>query len=451
MRWRAALAAALLARPALALAPTAVGPQSAVDVTMVVHDGATGEAHMFVGTRVASAKTAPVGFVGRVPKGARIAEPVPLAESAMAALAGSDVPRLTGPFGEAKVTGDLAATCRDLGVVCGPGVVSWSTRDRLLETLLVRLGGNADVREASGLHVVMTTPTPFAPFAEPEVAEGSAGDLVAPDDAHPPRMKVWLELGTETRTGAWERAMDRALADTEPKLARCYLQEAEKKPKLAGDVHVQLRLPPGGAATAEGERASTKVLAKIARCYARELERATWPAVPGLRAVPVEVHAMLKPPVARTRDAWMVVLATGDVEPRLGRDFGGAIAEARVVVSREPEARELSAIDAGVRAALSIDPSKRYRLVVVETKAEARPENDDAYFRVLAPLTPAKPGEPDWPIVAPGDRAVVPPMPVKKRWQPTRREKLAGGLAIGLAFALLVVWLSSRARGAPRA
>ena len=60
-------------------------------------------------------------------------------------------------------------------------------------------------------HVRLSTTQPLVQFAEPEVPRRDEG-VVPVDEAHPPRVKLWLELGTETKSGAWERRMDETLA-----------------------------------------------------------------------------------------------------------------------------------------------------------------------------------------------------------------------------------------------
>ncbi|MCC6648265.1 MAG: hypothetical protein IT374_22175 [Polyangiaceae bacterium] len=445
MRARAAAVAWLLAPQAWALAPAAPGTSVELDVAIVVHDAAAGEQHLFVGARARAPGAGPIALVASVPRGARLADPLPGAPAAILSLASdAKVPALPASPLTARVERDLSTACAELAVTCAPQALSWASAARDRESLVVRLSGDGDARVGAWAHLVVPTSTPFAPFAAPALEETDRRELVAPDDGHPPRVKLWLELGVETRAGAWERAMDRALAETEPRLARCYREVADKLPKLSGDLHVQLRLPPGGApATAEGERASHKALGKVARCYARELERVEWPASSSLRPVPLEVHALVKPPIARLRAAWFVVLASTDVEPRLGDDLGGAVPDARVVVSREPEARELESLPADVRAALSLAPARRYRLVVVETRADARPARDDVRFRALASPPPPRAGEPDWPIVAPGDRPSRAPV-ARPRWRPSRRARILLGLGAGLAVCLGVAWLALR-------
>lgn len=452
MHRRVAVASLLVAGHARALAPAAPGASVDSEVAIVVHDAARAEEHLWLAVRAQSTRPSPLALVARVPRGARVADAIPGAPEALLSLAAdAKLPAMGGAPPEARAGDDAAALCKELRVTCAPQALAWAGAERASDALVVKLVGEGSTPQGAWVHVVLPSVTPFAPFAAPELDDADRGDLVAPDDAHPPRVKLWLELGTETRSGAWERAMDRALAETEPRLARCWREAAEKQPQLAGDLHVQLRLPPGGAAaTAEGERASKKALGKVARCYARELERVTWPAASGLRAVPLEVHALVKPPVARTRAAWFVVLATTDVEPRLGDDLGGAVPDARVVVSREPEPRELAALPAGVLSALALSPSKRYRLVVVETRADGRPTRDDVRFRPLAAPPPPKPGEADWPVVAPGDRSVVAAPARGQRWHPSRRTKLALGLGAGLALALAIAWLASRPSPASR-
>ncbi len=445
MRRRATLAALLVAGRASALAPAAPGASIEVDVALVVHDAQAGEEHLFVGARARSIRAGSLGVIARLPRGARVADEVPGATDALLGLAAeAKLPSLSGPSPTARI-GDAASACKELGVTCSTAALTWSAARRDRDALVLRLTGDEGARAGAWAHVIVPTPTPFIPFAAPELDDVDRGELVPPDDAHPPRIKLWVELGVETRTGAWERAADRALAETEPRLARCWRDVADKQPRLAGDLHVQLRLPAGATqATAEGERANGKALGRVARCYARELERVTWPKGPGLRAAPLEVHALIKPPVARARAAWFVVLATTDVEPRLGDDLGGAVPDARVVVSREPEARELEAWPREVRAALGVSPSRRYRLVVVETRADGRPVDDDVRFRPLAAPAPAASGQPDWPIVLPGDRASRASPTKPARWRPSRRTKLLGSLGAGLGFALLVAWLTAR-------
>ena len=410
------LALALAGGTARAAAPLSGDRTRVVEETaLVVWDG--GVEHLFFAAS-ADTRAEDASLVVGLPAGATLAEHVSGIEVAFAKL-GREGSRLLAPSdGKAELVTDAAGLASFCAArPCTAPVRAWSSeslgRDgRLLVLGLAPREGRPTTRYA---HVRMSTAQPLVPFGEPELARRDES-VVPVDDAHPPRVKLWLELGTETKSGAWERRMDETLASTTPALVTCYAAAAEKSPRLAGDLHVQLRLPVAGPITAEGERASSKALSAVAMCFERALEKAAWPAPPGMRAAPLEVHALVRPPTASPRVLRAMVLASHDVEPRLGPRGEAAVPDGRVVESFEPTPRALrDAFDEPTLRALGVDLSRRYRLVVIESSSDARPIADDIVFRTIAPLPPAKPGETALPIVERGDAPTVAAPPARRR------------------------------------
>ena len=413
---------------------------------------ASGHEHLFVAA-TADGIEAPASYVVPVPTSARAAAqdagivdafarlcegraPPPLGSSAPRA------PRLISPGGGRCDEGELP---------CPPA--AWMTSRAPAAAAFVQVPfvpGNP--MRAPWTHLELDdAPAPFVPFSEPADVARTDAESPPVDETHPPRVGILIELGTETKTGAWEREMDETANRLGGALGDCYAPALAKRRTLEGDVHAQMRVDPQGRASIDGSRASTKALTPALRCFELALEKTSWPKAPGPRAVPFEVHATLRPPTRRARVLRVYLLTTAEVAPHVGSAADPRVpADTRTLVAREPEPSELrAAIPDATRAALGIDLAQRWRLLVLESTGEARSTTEDLYFRVVAALPPPKPGEAPMPILTREDRPESSGHRAHARWWKHRRVRLAFGASALALLAFAIVW--SERRRAPAA
>jgi hypothetical protein len=452
---RAALLLALLApRPALAGAAEGGGtPQIVEETSIVVWDHRTQVEHLLVAARVDLLKGQGL-YAHGLPADAVDATGA-TTEGIVKALASLSADALPLPFVAPGAGGGalrllpagaaLAASCAEIGLRCGPSTLSFARRHALgvLPISAPDEGGSATT---SYQHTRFPAPRPIIPFAEP-AAPPERDEPPPPSEEHPPHVSVWVELGNETRSGQWERQIDQVASAQSKLIGECYGKALEKSRRLTGDVHIQMRIAADGAASDEGERASSPLLEAAARCAAGKLAKATWPGNPFKRPVRFEVHAQLMPPRALRRVARALVLCTTDAVPRLGSSDGAhPVPELKEIRSEEPDPEALRrAFDEPLRRELGLDLQQRWRLVVFETALSPHGENDEIEMLALAPLPPLKPGEAPLPIVARGDRPTQATTTPPPRWWQRRRLRLGGlALVVLVAVILLVLWNDRR-------
>lgn len=335
---------------------------------------------------------------------------------------------------------ELAGACKNLGFACEKAVGDWPEGKRVALVLPFPASLDGGTVTTPWAHVRHVTPHPILPFSDPP-GEGPTDAAPQPvDDDHPPRVDVWVELGIESKTGAWERSLDTAAHGLEKPLAACYAKILAKSPRAVGDVHAQIRLPAEGKPTIDATRASSPTFEPVARCLGLELERGELPRLAGKNA-PMEIHATLKPPIALPRMFRAVVLTSLDAEARLGEPESERLPpETKLVASFEvPPAALRRAFDDAIRPQLGLDLSERWRLLVLESTAEKHGDTREVAFRTLAFPTPA-PGEAPLPIVDAGDRPrSQTSTPVRfYRRVAVQRLGLAALLALGIAATIML-------------
>lgn len=447
-----ALAAALLSISEAALAGGAIGERARgrmIEESVLVVWNAGREHLFFAGT--ADGVDPPASYVVPVPIGARAAAGDGGAAAAFARLSEGRAPP---PLGASeprapRAIGAGGGKCEDGELPCPPG--AWlAGRPHAMAAFVQTPFVSGSPLRAPWVHVELDDlPAPFAPFSEPPDSARASSDPPPVDETHPPRVGIWVELGTETKTGAWERAMDETANRLGGPLGDCYAPALVKRRRLEGDVHAQGRVDVRGRASIDGSRASSPALTPALRCLELAIEKASWPLPTGPRAVPFEVHATLRPPSARARVLRIYLLTSAEVAPHVGSAADPRVPEdTRTLVAREPDASELrEAFPDATRAALGIDLGVRWRLLVLETTSEVRPSADDLHFRVVAPLPPQKPGEAPLPILTREDRPEAFGGHARRRFFKRRGVRIVVGL-FALAFlAGAVVW-SERRRSA---
>jgi hypothetical protein len=435
------VALALLA-PRLALAGGAEGggaPRVVEETSLVVWDQRTGVEHLLVAARVDQLKGRGLYVYGLPPDAVEVTGPGSEALVKAFAFLSPEAPPLPFAAGSGRrVEGpSFAATCPDLlGAPCGPAALNFA-RGRAVGVLGITAPDEGGSATSTYHHTRFVTPAPILPFAEP-AAPSDHDEPPAPSEDHPPRVNVWVELGNETKAGQWERQIDQAAAAQAAVIGECYAKVLEKSRRLAGDVHVQMRIAKDGAVSDEEERASSAPLESTARCAAGKLAKASWPGNPFGRPVRFEVHAQLLPPRALRRVSRVLVLSSTDAVPRLGSsDRPRPVPELKEIRSEEPDPSLIwSHLDEPSRKELGLDPHQRWRLLVFETTMDPHGENDDLALLTLAPLPPTRPGDPPVPIITRGDRPTVAAPPHAPRWWHRRRVHLG---IIGLFVLLIVV------------
>lgn len=308
----------------------------------------------------------------------------------------------------AQIVGSAAlpGACKNLGFSCDKAVAGWPSGSRAAVVLPFAAPLEGGAVTTPWAHVQQTTPHPVLPFSDaPGEASRETATAVVDED-HPPRIEVWAELGTESKTGAWERSLDTAIHTLDAPVSACYAKLLAKSPRLAGDVHAEVRLPRQGDGKPEvnGSRASTRALDPVMKCLSEAIVSAELPRLPE-RAAPLQIHATLRPPVALPRSYRAVVLSSEDAEARLGEPESAKLPpEMALVVSLEvPPSALRQAFDDDTRRELGLDLGERWRLLVLESPAEHHGTEREIAFRTLPYPTPA-PGEAPLPVLALGDR-----------------------------------------------
>lgn len=412
---------------------------------LVVWSG--GRERLFVSAAVAGVSP-PASYVFPVPTGARVDDATSSADVAKG-FERLSAGRAPGPLGPSSPrtprlpTSD--ATCREGELPCPPP--SWLTARPASSRTFVQMPvvSGEPLRAPWVALSIDDAPHPIVPYAEPPDPRRDDSEPPAVDEAHPPRVSVWAELGIETKSGAWEKKMDATADGLTPALAQCFRPALEKTKRLGGDVHVQLRVGAAGDVSIDGSRASSAALRPVLRCFELAAGKAAWPS-PGGRAAPFEIHATLRPPAAEPRVMRAYILSTIEGQPHLGTPEDPRIpTDTRVLVAREPDFGELeAAFTAPVLASLGITRGPRWRLLVLESIAEGRPVADDIVLRAVASLPPPKAGETPIPVLSRQDQPDAKPTRRKPRLWHRRPVRAAAGVLAVLALAWLAVWLESR-------
>jgi hypothetical protein len=351
---------------------------------------------------------------------------------------------------DAQVVGAsvLPGACKNLGFSCEKAVSGWPSGARSAVVLPFAAPLEGGAVTTPWAHLEQATSHPVLPFSD---APGEATRASAPaivDEDHPPRVEVWAELGTESKTGGWERSLDTAIHSLDASVSACYAKLLAKSSRLAGDVHAEVRLPKAGEGKPEinGTRASGPALDPVAKCLSEAIRAAELPRLPD-RAAPLQIHATLRPPVALPRSFRAVVLSSEDAEARLGEPESAQLPpEMALVASFEvPSAALRQSFDDETRRTVGLDLAERWRLLVLESPAEHHGTEREIAFRTLPYPTPA-PGEAPLPVIALGDRPVAREA-ARVRWYKrlaVRRFSLAFLVAAGV---VLVVLLDERGAG----
>jgi hypothetical protein len=444
------LAALLTASAARAGGLAGDGPQRRIDqeVFFAVWDHQTLAQHLLVAAR-ASGLTSPGAHLIALPLGATLDRPLDGIPDAINAIQ-PGLNLLPSRPGEAPALaprpGGLEALCTTWKLTCRGELLAWSNEQfPRKELALIPLASSPGGPAASAYaHFRFEARRPLIPFAEP-AEDRPDPEPPPPGPDHPPRVQISLELSNESPAGLWERQMDAAADTRRADLIGCYSKALEQKRKLAGSVHVQLRMDAAGVVTNEDERTDSKPLEPVARCFAAALLKAPWPKNPFKKPILFEAHGTLRPPIASPRRLLAVILATQDVEPRLGDPDGPRLVpDLRPIASFEPEPAALrAAFPEDTRKSLGLDLSRRWRLRIFETSADPHGPADDIAFRLLA-LPPPRPGETPLPVVARGDRPERTPAPPPPRWWKRRKIRLAALGLLALSLVATVVWLHLR-------
>jgi hypothetical protein len=353
----------------------------------------------------------------------------------------------TADTAEARVVGApmLPGACKNLGFSCEKAVNGWPSGERsaLVLPFAAPLEGGAVTTPWA--HLRQETSYPVLPFSDApgEASRETATAIV--DEDHPPRVELWVELGTESKTGVWERTLDTAVHGLDAPVAACYTKLLAKSPRLVGDVHAEVRLPKTGDGKPEvnGTRASSRPLEPVAKCLSEAITSAELPRLPD-RAAPLQVHATLRPPVALPRSYRAVVLSSEDAEARLGEPESAKLPpELALTVSFEVTPAALrQSFDEDTRRALGLDLGERWRLLVLESPAEHHGTDREIAFRTLPYPTPA-PGEAPLPVLALGDRPRAHSTPAVRWYKRLKVQRFSLALLVA-AGVFLTIFLDER-------
>ncbi|MCU0657244.1 MAG: hypothetical protein MUF64_18885 [Polyangiaceae bacterium] len=434
------LACAALLTPSLTFAAGLVGegPGRRVEreTFLVVWDHVSRVQHLVAAAQV-SGLQGPGALLLPLPLDAQIDQPLAGVDQALGSLLQGLDPVRPSP-GDAPALAPrpegLAALCKTWKLTCQAEALQWAD-ERFSRQDLALLPLSAP--SSAYAHLRFEASRPFVPFSEPP-EDRVEGDPPPPDEAHPPRVQIFVELFNESPSGRWERALDAAAEGQRGALVGCYSKALEQRRRLAGSLQVQLRMNPEGQVTVEDEQARSKGLEPVAGCFAGALAKAPWPRSPFKKPILFEVHATLRPPAATARKTQVVVLSTQDVEPRLGHaEDPRVVPELRSIASLEPEPEALRrAFPEELRRALGLDLTRRWRLVAFETGADPHDLREDIELRPLV-LAQAAPGSTPMPVVARGDRPEARPTLRPRWWQ---RSGVRRG-ALALLGAGLLGWL----------
>lgn len=451
-----ALASCTLAAKAHAAGVLGAGGKARVlhETALVVWDSASRTEHLLLSTRVSQPEQQRAAYVFTVPDEASL---LPVDDAMIAAFSrlSPDVQPLS--FASA-LTPQRASDAEQLDTCCAQFGCSQAGRAwaegvlrGIKHVMFLPLPAPPEgaVSALSGyVHLQFATAYPMIPFSEPVDLGAPELDPPAPSKDHPPRVRTWLELGGETRSGKWEKQMDAQGALLTEPLAACFSDALLKAPRLTGDVHVLASVAPDGALEVVEDRASSRGLVSTSSCFSSLAAKQRWPRSGLQHRVQIQLHAVVAPPAAVPRVWRAFVLASQDVEPHLGRhDDPRVPPDTRLLHSFEPSAEQLAAaLPEPARAALGIDVSRRWRFVVLESGADPHPPSDEVILRPLAPLPPPKPGETPLPILSLGDRPFAPP-PIKPTplWK-RRRVRIGAALTATLALVALVMYGQRRSK-----
>ena len=202
-----ALAASLVATGARAAEVLGdEGARIVEESALVVWSAATRKNHVFFAAK--TSRRAGV-LVVSTPRGVAMLHDVPGVRGAFAALVPSTTPApMKAEIGAASVLVGprrASALCASRSLRCDEGLVTKLDGDELRGAVALELtpDGAGDAGAAGYVHWVFESEHPVAPFSDLAEARevGGAGVL-------PPRLTTWVELGLDTKTGAWERKMD---------------------------------------------------------------------------------------------------------------------------------------------------------------------------------------------------------------------------------------------------
>lgn len=438
--------ALLLTLPASAGGLAGDGPQRRIEqeTFLAVWDHQNHTEHLLVAARATGLKSVGAHLVA-LPMEAMLDRPLDGIHEAITSLLPAVTPVVPQP-GDAPALaprpGGVTELCKTWKLTCHAELLSWSgERFPRQEIALVPLSSPSPEGPvtSSYAHFRFDAGLPFIPFAEPD--ENVAEPEPPPGPDHPPRVQPFLELYNESPAGRWERQMDNALEGQRDALIGCYSKALEQRKKLSGSVQVQMSLSANNLAEEEEERADSKPLEPVARCFATALSKAAWPKNPFKKSIHFVAHATLRPPAATPRKMLAIVLSSQDAEPRLGHaDEPRVVPELKAIASLEPEPEALRrAFPEATRQALGLDLSRRWRLIAFETGVDPHGARDDIELRLLS-LPAPRPGETPMPVVARGDRPDHAPASALPRWWKRRRFKLAGLLSLVFGLIALVVW-----------
>lgn len=421
------------------------GPRRRIDqeTFLVLWDHQSRTEHLLVAAR-ASGLTTPGAHLLALPLDAMLDRPLDGISAAIDRLLPAAAP-IPAQIGEAPALaprpGGLPELCKTWKLTCRAELLGWA-EERLPrgELALIPLATPPEGPATSAYaHFRFETPRPVIPFAEP-AEDRSDPDPPPPGPDHPPRVQIFLELYNESPAGRWERQMDNAAEARRDDLVACYSKALEPRRKLAGSVHVQLRMGGDSVVSDEDERADSKPLEPVARCFAAALSKGAWPKNPFKKPIRFEAHATLRPPAATPRRTLVVVLSTQDAEPRLGdADEPRVVPELKAIASLEPEPEALrQAFPDETRKALGLDLSRRWRLIAFETGVDPHGPRDDIQLRPLT-LPAPRPGAAPLPVVTRGDRPDrKPSLPAPRWWQRRGARRAALALATLLLLALVL-------------
>lgn len=455
------------------------GPRGRVEAetAWVIWDATAGVEHLFLSSRVrvSSASAAYLASIGAAAGSGVAIEAGAIArdDAARAAvMAGFSAlcPELPSPAGFAgrapllvPPEGAFEAACAGAGVACEAGVVAWAAAaGRAAKTLLLQPIEQGEDRsrvvDTGVVHLVMTTRRPVIPFAgpiEPEVADEAPPP---PGPEHPVRVRLWADIGRETRDGRWERSIDAAVEKQSGALVACYEPALQGAPRLSGDVHVAVRVEPDGRVSeGEGARASKRALEPVAACFAKALSNETLPKSPFGAGVTIEVHATLRPPAAVPRVWRAMVLTSSDVIVRLGAvGERRGVPDARVVRQAELDEAEVAAAFSPVaRRAVGLVERDKWRFVAIETGVDPHPAGDDV---TVEPADLSRPIARPAPRLEPTTSGQGGPSasastgaPRRRWWRGRRARRVAAAVVLGVMAVGAIALVRRQGRGATSA